>query len=58
METTGDDASCINENNERQKKKYTIWQDQALLIVINMQKNGAVQNKHQNKSIYEKSAVY
>ena len=37
---------------------YTIWQEKALLTVINMQKKDAVQQRHQNNYIDEKFTVH
>ena len=37
---------------------YITWYDQAFLIVIHIQKNGVVQQRHQQKSMYAKSTVY
>ena len=57
METTGGDTSCLNVNNERHNIIIHTMVISGLLDINQNEQNGALQNKHQKKSIYARSIV-
>ena len=54
METTGEDASCINVNNEQHNRSIHNMVRAGLIFSHQHEKNGVVNNKHQLKYIDEK----
>ena len=55
MENTGGDASWLNGNNERHNRSIHNMVIAGLLDINQHAKNGPVQQRHHQKSIYAKS---